>query len=732
MKNPQKLHPQAKAQLLQMVEDGELVEDRAANPASLRSLYVQTRDNYEQTTGSKIGPVISSLNGNPPWTDAELREMSQGHRTNVNFLGMEKVRREDVESRFKLTLGQPEPVKIILHGKGSTRYAGHVKCLQSAIARALKYTPFYFRSMIQQLNNFAIAGTGHLWHPPGNWTWSTCPVGTLLTPPGTSYGEDEQVFFYQRKFAPQDLVKNLKADGWNADYILDILARHESPHIKHGESYYRHIQNRIRNGDWGTTTGNPRITLVSCLVRQMDNKLKHVIIDPEGENEFVFEAESTDSDLHEWMTLVFGQSITGEHGGERGICQASLSTVVLDNRLKSALTDHGFDQLTTYVQGAPNGETPTRTGSYVMLPQGGSLPPNRYSGSVNSALAIISMLNATENALVRSRAGVSEDLGQQYYPRSAAEVNAAYEGQAGVNITEAEWYYAQMDNFWSVICTRLLNADKSDPVRKQISRFMDVEQYPLEETLSIMEDFLVDYRCNRAIGQGSTREKRLALSNVAAIYSRLSPEGRKLYDQLVIETSFGPSEVKQFLDMNPQGSGGIDANFAMLESMMISSTGMPLPAPMEHDPLVHVPVHIQAMSLIMESDDPVKAAQATFQHIEEHLGSAQQDPRIQNEISELAASFEAAGKELMPMIQQWMNAKSGKEELSEKAKLGEMEIQVKGMLEEKKINLAHKAQLMKDGLLGQLKVAQSARDARLEEERQQREGERLEPRATKG
>lgn len=744
---------------------GGAVSRRLATPAAARSIYQNLLDE-DMRGGARHRAIIQGMiDGNPPYNDAELKELGLGHVNNVNFLTMRANLDLRAASGHELfaevpTLIECKPLHVVEQNPDIHHYCAIIA--EEFTDMVMNWDGFLpAMDMVWRDSDAYGLGVGVF---TNEWDWriKSFRRGNLLVDPKASVEIDRnEVILVRDELTVSDVFAKLEKEeasrsrGWKVGPLKDLMVQTfregagTSDTDKYQRSTWESIQQMARNNDPDYQQRQfDRIRVIHFFVREVsgERKISHLIL-PElaSFNQFLYEGHDKFDDMAEviwWMPYNYGD---GYIRSVRGVASYMMQHEDLSNRFLCRVFDAGFLGSSLLVQPRTQMDL-----SRLQMMQVGPLtivPPelNIQQSSFQPQLAPLLQLRKVSEEVMKNNTGtyrqhneaVDRDVqktARQVIEESSKE--ARYEKAAiAARYTHLDKLYREM---FRRVCRKDIQSDtdclfEGSAEAREFMRRCQERNVPRDFIMKWNENFRV--AAYRSIGLGSMGVKYDITAQIFQMSGAFDEHGKREALREAVAARVGYRHVDRFvarLDRDQVSSN--ESSIAMLEFNDIEE-GSPVQVGSDQLHKVHILVFAQRLLPILQNTqqgqtpDPVKdfrTVQLALQHIGEHVQHIAQDPRYKAFLEQLKPFFQQV-QEALQILQQaakrLLQAQQQQQQQQEEVVANAQKIQQDRELEAKVFEIQRKFELeaMKQQSLNAMRAQKTKEQMEIAQTRAQAE-----------
>ena len=664
-------------------EDGKAPETRLADAASAREIFQKLimADQLRNATRSKLRGLVD---GNPPYSPAELRRNNQAFRTNVNFRESEAFLSLAMAAFYDVFAEVPTYANIRTgYGNDMDKREDWSKIITEEFDRLQKLDKDFDYIMQLSQREMVLVGDGPLiFEDATDWRCKAIMANDLLVPDGTkSNVSDWKVALVRTRMGVDDLFEKIqdeesaKATGWNVDYVRQrIRAAMPEPYRSGSQYDWEFFQRQLRSNDITFSARSEVVLMCHVFYKEFDGKISHAIIDERDSEGFMYRKLRRFSRWEQVIHPMYYDRGDGEHHGVKGLGIKMLQAMELKNRLRCSMVDSAFAR--TQILFRPlNANALSKTsvvqqGPYAILPPDYEVIQQNIAGVLDAPMAVNADLeNVLQGNLSQYRQSLSKPQGN---PKTAFEVNVMVSQQSAIGKTQLSRYYNQLDSFFEERYNRASNPNLN-PITKSDKDAIEFQRRCKERGVPVQAMMDIDFvEATRTVGQGSQFAKQQLLGSLLSLSGAL-PEGGKinlLKDYIAAQV--GQQMVDRYLPTQVQSSRIQDqAALAVLEHASLHQSNMPVVTDTQ-DHVIHIETHMaaahQAASSLQSGGNPEEIMlfmQGIGQHVQNHLQRLSTDPARRQQVDAYSQNLQELGKTIEQLGQMLQQQQQGQAQMQQ-------------------------------------------------------------------
>ena len=599
---------------------------------------------------SKVRAKVKGLvDGNAPYSSAELTRTGQSFRTNVNFREGESFLNMGMSAFFDVFAEVPTYATVkVRHGDAndSEKYS---RIITEEFDRLQKKDGSFDYMMQLSQHEMVLYGSGPMiFEDNSDWRCKPIKNADLLVPEGTkSNTEDWEMCVVRSQYRAHELYKFIRNEkaaakaGWTVKAAKKAIMSANPDSLGSNHTWEKH-QQELRNNDLSYSSRCDVITVAHVFYREFPNDknpegaVSHCIVDERGDNkEFLFRKLNRFKQWSEVVHPMYYDKGDGQHHSVKGMGVKMFASLELKNRLKCSLVDAAMARTAIHLQpNSPNDlnrMNVVQMGPYSVIPSGYNVTQTNSAGVLDAPLAVEREL---EGLMQANLSQYRQRLEKQGNPRTATEIEALMAQQSVLGKTQLNRYYAQLDVLFAERYRRAINPNMTKDMAgaAEAIEFQKkcIERGCPRECLDKIE-FV---QSTRTAGRGSAMERR-AISNALMNVIGMLPEGgRKKVIEDHVASLAGYHSLGRYYPMPEEDVDTQEQQQEAARENALFKTGAIIPIAGGDNHAVHTEVHLQAAAESIQAaqqgaGDLTEIAaymQQIIEHVYGHLQELEKDP----------------------------------------------------------------------------------------------------------
>ena len=646
-------------QLANISESG-TPDSRLRDPMSVKEM-VNNMVQADEKRAQVRSRVKGLVDGNAPYSAAELRRTGQSYRTNVNWRESESFLTMGMSAFFDVFSEVPHYATVkINHGdvNDSERYS---RIITEEFDRMQKKDGNFDYLMQLSQHEMVLYGTGPLvFEDQTDWRCKPVKSADLLVPDGSkSNVNDWSMCVVRSTYQVHEMYSFIKDDeiaagaGWDVaaakKAIMDAAPKGDGGTVGGGKSW-EYYQQEIRNNDLTYSSKCNVIEVAHVFYKEFPSEenpegaISHCIIDERGDGQkFLFRKINRYSKWSEAVHCMYYDKGDGSHHSVKGMGIKMYAALEMKNRLKCSLVDAALTRTAIHmVPNSPNDLNRTNVvqmGPYAILPPGYNVQQTSAGGVLDAPMAVERDL---EGLMQANLSQYRQRLDKGGNPRTATEIDAIVSQQSILGKTQLNRYYTQLDVFFAERYRRAISPDLT-PDMPGGAEALAFQKACIDRGVPRVCFDKYDYvQATRTAGRGSAMERRAIMNQLMGIVGMLPETGRKHVIEDHIASMAGYHSLQRYY---PVPEEDVDMQEQLQEAARenaLFKTGANIPVAGGDFHAIHAESHIAAaseavMAAQQGSGNPAEIANylsLIVRHTASHMEELSQDSSRQEMVKE--------------------------------------------------------------------------------------------------
>jgi hypothetical protein len=555
--------------------------------------------------------VNEMLDGFPPYDQAELDNLGQSQRTNMNMLEGASIIESALAPYNDLTSSVDYIAQVeTLEGDAQVRVEWN-QIISEEFDRLLRtWHRFEFNNQALA-REFVVHGLGVIYFEDDwDWRWKVCGLSDFIIPRNTPANEDDVDYaIARRRYTTTQLYQFIKdpefaeKNGWNVEETKKAIywatsSRNSAPTAWEWEELEREMkQNDVYYG----RVRAKEIWVLHFWVKEFDGTVSHFMTLENGLNQdFLFKRIGRFKSIKNCLHIFTYGIGNGYYHSIRGLGYKIFPQIQVSNQLRCAIVDATFFSAGPVVQ--PEDSTAVDELSFSYMGPFTLVPPNirfvdiKHQNIADQILPIVrdlSMQIEANTGTYQPRTGQDQVKGQK--EKTRFQVQAELQKESTLSTSAMNLFYIPWDRVLAEVFRRVASPDLTqlDPGGREAFQFRARclnRGVPMRALQNIKR-----IRAVRAVGYGSASARLLALDQIANVAPQFDEIGRRNAIRDRVAAYVGYAQADRYVPAAPEaGRQPQDQKDAELENAVMM-LGQPVPVNAKDLPRVHITVHFTGM-----------------------------------------------------------------------------------------------------------------------------------------
>ena len=636
-------------------EGGAPPKARLSSPESVVDL-VQMLPRADAERGRVRAKVKGIVDGNPPYSTAQLKRTGQAYRTNVNFREAEAFFAIALTAFYDVFSETPTYATVKTNVGTDAERVQYSRVITEEFDRLQKKDREFDYTMQLSQHEMVLFGSGPLtFENPTSWRARAIKSGDLLLPENSrSNPNDWEVAAVRRRYQAHELYSYIREPKAAASVGWDVEATRNAIIESGPESYRKHDnwewhQQKIRNNDLHYSAQCNLVNACHVYVREYpqngepDGKISCYIVKEDGKD-FLYKHVGKYDNWDQVLHPMYYDKGDGQHHSVKGLGVKMYPVIELKNRQKCHMVDVSSTasamQLQAETPEAMQKASVVQMGPYSILPAGYRVVQRQFSGIIDAPMAVDRELEGVmQSNLSQYRQRLDKPQGN---PKTATEVQAIVQQASVLGKTQIARYYQQLDHFFSERYRRASDSNITDADAIEFQKRCVARGVP-KEALSNL-----DYvEASRNYGQGSAFLRMQTISGLMQVAGQLPESGRDALLRDYIAALAGQQQVGRYMVGPEQDIYAKDQIAEANIENAVMQMGNPVIITDSHNHSLHAQTHLakgnEIAQAVQQGGNPGAAVQffgILIPHIEEHLGLLSADESRKDEVKQLSEGLQ--------------------------------------------------------------------------------------------
>lgn len=586
--------------------------ERIADATSARSLLSSLLSD-DQIASERRAKIQGMIDGNPPFSDEQLKKMGRVDSINVNWgHAEEKVETACLPYYGLLTNVAQYATVNCYYGSDASQREEWGRIMSEEFHNLLSSDDSFLLQQQAKHRNIVIHGLGCLIPRDAlDWRVKSIDPWNVIAPRDatidwlnwefcfildTLYSEE----LYRAAIANPEIGKK---NGWDLESCKQAI-KDATPDTKDEKRPWEWYQNELRtNSLLQSRVRSNAITVAHMYVKEFDGRISHYIFDRRGSSNWLRKAVGVYESFKEAFLLFISGVGNNRYHGVRGLGQKVFKYAAAINQVNNSVLEGAILSSSLMLQPATGSDvTKLQTisfGPFKVLPPGLSVAPVNLNTNLNGAIAVAGYFQNQEIGQIASHIPTS--------PVSASTANKLtkeeYAGISGENAslsnTRAELYMRSLDIFYAETFRRAANPNLIEEDNGGRAA-LEFQANCVARGVPPAAMQRVRVTATRSIGQGSSAAQKMTMGALLEILPTLPEDKRINVVRDYIASLGGQQFVNKYGPTEMNRPIGADASIAALENNAFMGAGNVLLDPTQNH-FTHATVHLEFLISIAQA-----------------------------------------------------------------------------------------------------------------------------------
>lgn len=601
-------------------EDGRPPATRLGNAEKARNIYqIQLQADIQRA--KKRALVKGLVDGNPPYSEALLRQQGRSAQCNVNWRIAESYLNNALGAFYDIFSEAPTYCTVKTDAGSKDQQQEWSGIITEEFDRALKQDAAFDYTLQLSQHEMVLYGNGPVFFEDFfDWRGKSILCGAMKVPERTKSTTSEwELSFLECDYLCHQLYERIRNEkmaslgGWNVKATREAIMKANPDYLRGGlyRTWEWH-QQEIKNGAYYYSARSNVISTVHVFFKEFPKKgmdsggISHkifVVNDDTGSKEFLFERDNRFKDWRECVhPMYYDHGGGGFHHSVTGMGVKMFSAMEYQNRLLCNLADKAFLPKVMFkptTEGQAEEMILDQQTDYAILKPGYDFVQVPVQGVINDAMVINrEMTGIIASNLSSYRQNMEEKSGN---PVTATEIQARMGEQARLGKTQLNRYYAQLGHLYAEMYRRITNPNTADwrPGGKQALEFQErcmkrgVPKAALLKTESVI--------ATRVVGQGSAYMRQQELQFLLGLIAMLPEQGRDNLIRDIVSSRAGQSFVDRYYPVGSEFNKPTDQDAFAMSQVADMKVGVPAVVTGTQNPVIFARTFIEAGKQAVQS-----------------------------------------------------------------------------------------------------------------------------------
>jgi hypothetical protein len=599
--------------------------------------------------------VQEMIDGWPPYDQAELDNLGQSQRTNLNLLEGQAIIESALAPYNDLTSSVDQLAHVeTAYGDTQVRIEWS-QVISEEFDRMLRTWPRFEFNNQSLAREFVVHGLGiSYFEDDYDWRWKICGLSDFVLPRNTPANEEDIDYaIARRRYTTTQLYNFIKdpefaaKNGWNVEETKKAIywatsSRNSAPTSWEWEELEREIK---QNDVYFGRVRAKEIWILHFWIKEFDGSVSHFMTLENGLNQdFIFKRIGRFKSIRNCLHIFTYGIGNGYYHSIRGLGYKIFPQIQVSNQLRCAIIDATFFSAGPVIQ--PEDSTALDELSFSYMGPFTLVPPNikfvdlKHQNISDNILPIVRDLSAQ----IESNTGTyqprqpSGDQVRAQKEKTRFEVQAQLQKESTLSTSAMNLFYIPWDrvlaeSYRRATCPELSQQDPGGKEAFEFRRRCMNRKVPMRALMDVKR-----VRAVRAMGYGSASARLLALDQIGTLAPQFDEIGRRNAIRDRVAAYVGYAQADRYVPpVEAAGRQPQDQKDAELENAVMM-LGQQIKVNAQDMPRVHITVHFtaihQIISGIKEGSTPAMQGSPQLHmfldHIVQHVQQMAADPtRVQ-------------------------------------------------------------------------------------------------------
>lgn len=630
-------------------ETGQPPKGRIKDVASATAIYT-TLKSADETSAKNRAKIQAMFDGEPPYSDSELRNMQQSYRCNLNFGNAEAYLEQAMSAYIDLVHGTETLVRVhTTFGEEEQRLEWN-GIIAEEITRTMREWPMFDIAYLGLCHQFVAHGVGIVhWADPIDWRWESTGFGDVLIPRQTKASEEQiEVAVAHRPMLVTELFSKIQdreaatALGWNVDEVEKAIRK--AVEISENDlTAWERFAAEVKNNDtYFVGARSAKVQLICVWTKEFDGTVSQYLSLDDGSNkEFLMKATSRYKHMNQaFVFFTYGIGTNGTYHSIRGLGHKIFPHIQWVNRLRGAAADAAMLNSSTMFQPADESALDSFSFSYngpfAILPPGITYVERKIPDMGNAVYPVLQDMTSQMNERVGQYTMAAMFGGAK--DRTRYEVAAQLEASSKLSITALNLFYGPWTRVMREMVRRMTWGEYS-PLLPGGAEVHQMVQRCLARGVPAEAIYALDHAkttCVRAVGAGSQAQRIVTLQQLNEYIGSFDTEGRLRVLRDQVAALVGYENANRYIPASGTPRLPVDSQVAQLENTIIEQGG-PVQVFPNQIHAAHLEIHIAHMQNRLDAleagemdlEEATRMILPVHGHAVQHLEMIQGDPSIE-------------------------------------------------------------------------------------------------------
>lgn len=624
---------------------GEPPKSRLPDATSARGILSQLI-NDDNTASQKRADIQGMIDGNPPYTDSDLKKVGRlNMEPNMNWGGAEARIADALTPHFDLLVSVPTYACVETEFGDDDKNVEWSGILTEEFDRTLREWRGFMYAMQLHQSQMVIHGVGPVfWRDERDWRFRALKRRNILVPRDSASDVDElEIIFIRDHMRVHELWEHIENGtaateaGWDVEAAKEAI-RSAAVNNNDKRQTWEWFQEKLKDNAYSWSVGYSKVVNTSHVyVKEFDGTVSHHLLTEEATGKgqgYLFSDVGVYDAMDQAVCVFFDGVGNGDFESVRGLGSKVYKFGQAQNRMNNALVMNATVGSCVMWQGNPAVIAKAQSiefGPHRFMPEGLTQVQVNTGAAIQAGLQVASHFQQLEMTTTGSYA--TQSVSSNGKERTAEEVRAEVGEKSKLTNSKVDHYLIQMDGLYAETYRRLsgkyLSSDPGATEAKDFTRRCMDRGVPMEAIKKV--------RCvyaSRPVGNGSPADRMMKYDRLSRWIERMQPRDQVLFLQDMFAAESGSNRLgRKYAPKLEAPTPTLDESIAALENSAMDQGDQVVFSP-EQNAAMHLPIHVafgfkKANDVQSGEDNPKDVAECFAilgPHMMAHLQQLQKDP----------------------------------------------------------------------------------------------------------
>ena len=618
----------------------------------------------DQVSAANRASIQGLLDGDPPYSDSELREANMPDVTNLNFHGAEQQLERAIAPYYSMVQSPENLVSVKTTFGPEEERQGWESIMDEEITRTIRSWEQFPYQTIRLAHKFIWDGLGVLhWSDEMDWRYRGSGLGQFFFPRQTAACEAElEVACAIEEYTVTRLYNAIKNEeraaenGWNVEAVKKAILKATAALPLYND--WERLTDEFKNNDISVTHNTPLVRVINGFVKEFDGTVSHYITTEDtGDTEsFLYVCRQKYKAMREAMVMYpYGIGTNTKTHSIRGLGYKIFAFEQQRNRSLGRLIDQGMLASSVMLQATDENSLSAAGlqmfGNTAMISpevKVVNFPTPDLQRSVMPALQEMERLRND-----RISGYNSDNVFDGDQRKTKFEISAQLQQSAQLSDSALDLWYGPFERAMQQVVRRMTRRTyvPQDPGGREVA---DLKLRLVKRGVPLEAFYSIDVMATRvvkSIGAGSASSKTLALTKLNDLRPRMDDVGQANLDWDLTVDAVGTANAARYFRKDGMRRTTEQTNIAILENAaLIAQNEIPVLSSDKH--LAHAREHIKPLVEMFQAveqgqmgyDQAAQQYRLLFIHNAEHVDQISGDPAAVAEAASLREVMQQVGE----------------------------------------------------------------------------------------